>query len=327
MKRKYILNIPILLALLLLLNACEEEKYAIPTTKDALQNDVIKRSLGPNLVGQNIEFTYAMALPETRGKLESAQVEASIEGATGTYLENNSYSAGSNGADVGVKIGEPSVTEGKITKVTFSADTMAATLRYFYRIPEAARGQSVTFKFTANSSNGETVSYSMGPYNISKMDMKLDLAVKDGDAAYISIEDMAVYNAAAAEANAGKIDLVYLHRTTPTSFAHALVAPATDAQYRPGITLPAGVNRNTKINKVWALRDQQLARAQFGVFIDDLDFQQLNIADAPNFALNMRAESGIWVETADGKYRAYVYVNSINNTAKSAVISIKRFTL
>lgn len=327
MQNKYFINIFFLLAVLLLLNACKEEEYAIPTTKDALQNDVIKRTLGPNLVGLNIEFAYAMAIPKTRGKLVSAQVEASIEGAAGTYLENRSFYTNGSGQDVGVKIGEPSVTEGKITKVNFSTDTTASTLRYFYVVPEAARGQTVTFNFTANSSNGETVSYSMGPYTISKMDMKLDLTVRDGNASYISIEDMAVYNAADAAAKAGKIDLVYLHRTSPTSFAHALVSPAADKQYLPGITLPAGVNNSTKVSKTYGLRDQQLARLQYAIFIDDLDFQKLNIADAPNFAINMRAESGVWVETADGKYRAYIFVNSVNNTNKSAVISIKRYAL
>ncbi|WP_146894851.1 DUF4466 family protein [Adhaeribacter aerolatus] len=327
MQNKYFINITFLLAIILLLNACKEEEYAIPETKDALQNDVIKRTLGPNLVGQRIEFAYAMAVPRTRGKLVSAQVEASIEGATGTFLENRSFYTNGSGQDVGVKIGEPSATEGKITKVSFTTDTTAATLRYYYVIPEAARGQTVTFNFTANSSNGETVTYAMGPYQISKMDMKLDLAVRDGAASYISIADMAVYTAANAAANADKIDLVYLHRTTPASFAHSLVSPAADPQYLPGITLPAGVNKSTKVSKAFGLRDQQLARLQFGIFIDDLDFQELNLADAPNFAINMRAESGVWVETADGKYRAYIFVNSVNNTNKSAVISIKRFTL
>ncbi|MDB5260730.1 MAG: hypothetical protein JWQ14_11, partial [Adhaeribacter sp.] len=147
-------------------------------------------------------------------------------------------------------------------------------------------------------------------------------------ASYISIEDMAVYNASAAAANAGKIDLVYLYRPTPTAFAHALVAPATDAQYRPGITLPAGVNKNTKITKAWNLRDAQLEKDRASnVFIDDRDFQELNLDDAPNYAINMRAESGAWVETADGKYRAYIYVKSVNNTSKSAVICIKRYAL
>jgi hypothetical protein len=327
MQRKYFFNISVLLMVLLLLNACQDEEYTLPEAKTKFQNDVIKRNLGPNLVGLNMEFAYAMALPADKGKIVSAQVEASIDGAAGTYLENKSYYTNGSGVDVGIPVGGASVTEGKITRVDFTRDTSATTLRYYYVIPEAARGQSVTFKFSANSSNGETVSYSMGPYTIAKMDMKLDLAVKDADACYISIADMAVYKATEAAANAGKIDLVYLYRTTPAAFAHALVSPAADPQYLPGVTLPAGVNRSAKISKAWALRDQQLARLQFGVFIDDPDFKELNIADAPNFAINLKAESGVWVETTDGKYRAYIYVNSVDNTTKSARISIKRYAL
>ena len=328
MQRKYLLNISCLLSLLLGMMACQEEEYAIPAAKTNLHNDGIKRTLGPNLVGLDMEFAYAMALPASKGKLVSAQVEASIAGADGTYLENHSYYTNGSGVDVGVKIGEPSVVEGKITRVTFTEDTSAATLRYYYVIPEEARGKSVTFNFSATSSNGEKVSYAMGPYAIAKMDMALDLAVKDGDACYISIADMAVYKAADAAANAAKIDLVYLYRSIPNiSFAHALVSPAADPMYLPGVTLPAGVNRSTKVSKVWNLRDQHLARLQYGIFIDDLDFQQLDLSNAPNYAVNLKAEAGTWVETADGKYKAYIYLNKVDNTNKSAQISIKRYAL
>ncbi len=158
--------------------------------------------------------------------------------------------------------------------------------------------------------------------------MKRLITVTNATNAYISIEDMAVYNDAGAAANASKIDLVYLYRTYTTStFTHALVAPAADPQYLPDITLPAGVNRNTKIQRVFSLQDFDLAQLQFGIYIDDRDFQELDISNAPNFAVNLKAEAGVWVETADKKYRAYIYVNSINNGTKSAVISMKRYAL
>jgi hypothetical protein len=329
MQRTYFQYTSLLLSLLLLMTACqEEEKSIIPVAKTQLQNDVIKRTLGPNLVGLNIEFAYAMALAPSRGKLVSAQVEASIPGAGGTFLDNKTYSTNGSGQDVGIVVGQSPPTEGKITKLNFTKDTSATTLRYFYVIPEAARGQDVSFNFSATSSTGESVSYQMGPYKISKMDMKLDLNVTDGAASYLSIADMAVYTAAQAATMPDKIDLVYLYRSIPgITFNHSLVAPAANKEYLPGITLPAGVNRNVKLKKEWNLRDQHLARLQFGVYIDDLDFEKINLADSPNFGINMRAESGAWVETADGKYRAYIFVNAVNNTARSARISIKRYAL
>ena len=309
--------------------ACEKEKpFSLPTSKDVLQNDAIKRTQGPNIVGQTIEFAYAMAILPSKGKLVSAQVEASIAGASATYLENRSFYTAGNGADVGVPVGSPSVNKGNTTTVTFTKDTSAATLRYYYVIPEAARGKTVSFTFTAQSSNGETVTYKLGPYTIAKMDMVRLITVKDGGACFISISDTTAYTAATAAANAGKIDLVYLYRAMPTvTFTHALVSPAADTQYLPGVTLPAGVNRTIKMNKVFNLQDFNLARLQYGIYIDDLDFQQLNLSAAPNYAINLRAEAGVWVETADGKYRAYIYINSIDNANRSAVISIKRYTM
>lgn len=318
-----------LLALIAVAVGCKKEEYALPTPKDALQNDVIKRTQGPNIAGQQIEFAYAMAIPEARGSLSRATVEASIEGAAGTFLEHRSfYTNPVGGADVPVLVGDPSTTDHGTTTVNFTVDTFAATLRYFYVVPDEARGKTVSFKFTVTSSNGETATFNMGPYNVANMTMKRLINVSDNNLMYISLEDMRAYNAADAAANAAKIDLVYLYRTFPNSqFNHALVSPAAHADYLPGVTLPAGVNRDNMIRKVFNLQDFNLAQMQFGIYIDDLDFEKLDLTGSPNYAINLKGEAGIWVETADKKYRAYVYLNSANNTAKTAVISIKRYEL
>lgn len=314
------------LLIILFLTACQNKEYSIPEPVAELSNDCIKRTLGPNIPTLPIEFAYAMALPKTKGKLVSAQVEASIAGATGTYLEHRSFYTNSSGQDVPVIVASPSVNEDKFTRVTFTTDTNAATLRYFYRIPEEARGKTVSFTFSATSSDGKTVSYKMGPYNISKMDIKRTIALSNNNNSYISIEDMAVYNAATAATIPNKIDLVYLYRATPTTFTHAFVSPAADPIYLPGVILPSGVNRNTKIRKEFALQDRNLAQLQFGIYIDDRDFQEINLSDSPNYAIGLRVEAGLWVETMDGKYRAYIFINSINSNG-SAVISILRYTL
>jgi hypothetical protein len=308
--------------------ACKKNDYALPVPKDVLQNDCIKRTQGPNIVGQSIEFAYAMAILAEKGKLVSATVEASIDGAPGTWMENKSYYTNSGGIDIGIPVGNTFVTNKNVTTVTFNKDTNAATLRYYYVIPDAARGQSVSFTFSGESSNGETVSYKLGPYTIANMEMKKNITVSDGNLAYLSIADMTAYNATDAAAKAGTIDLVYLYRNLTTSaFNHALVSPAADPQYLPGITLPNGVNRSTNERKTFNLQDYNMAQLQYGIYIDDLDFQQLNMSNEPNFAINLKQEAGVWVETADHKYRAYIYFNTANNTTKSAVLSIKRYTL
>ncbi|MEX1238435.1 MAG: DUF4466 family protein [Cyclobacteriaceae bacterium] len=328
MKRKYFYNHSIwLLTCILLVSACKEDEYALPTLKPGLQNDAIKRTLGPNVAGLDIEFAYAMAIPDNEGRLTSARVEASIPGAVGTWLENNSYHTDGSGDDIPTQMGEPTSTSGAVSEMTFTRDTVASTLRYYYIIPDEARGQSVSFKFSATASNGQSVSFDMGPYKIAKMEMVRLLTAVNNAAAYISIADMTIYDAAGAAANPDKIDLVYLYRAAPASFAHALVSPAAEAQYLPGVTLPAGVNKSTRVRKAWAIKDFHLAQTEVGVYIDDLDFERLDVSTSPNFAINMKAESGAWVETADGQYRAYIYVNSVNNGGQSMTISMKRYSM
>lgn len=329
-RTKYIGYTSLLVAALSLFTAsCKKDTYALPVPSDKLQNQAIKRTLGPNIVGQQIEFAYAMAILPTKGKLVACVAEASIAGAPGTYMENRSFYTAQNGADVGVPVGSPSVTTGTTTTVTYNYDTSAATLRYYYVIPEAARGKTVTIKFTATSSNGESISTTMGPYTISKMDMKLNMKVSDNNLMYISIGDSTVYNAADAAAHAGSIDLVYLYRNLTTrAFNHALVAPAADPQYLPGVTLPTGVNNSAKLLKTFNLQDHNLApNLQYGgIFIDDVDFQKLDLTGYPNYAINLKQDAGVLVETADGKYRAYIFFNAVTTTG-TATISMKRYAL
>lgn len=309
------------------LTSCEKDEYKIPDPVSALSNDCIKRTLGPNISSLPIEFVYAMAIPKDKGKLAFAEVKASIPGAPGTYLEHRSYYTASNGADVPVTVGTPSVTDGASTKMNFTLDTNAAALRYYYIVPSEARGKQVKFTFSVTASDGSTAYYEMGPYDVSNMEIKRTIAVSNNNMAYLSIADMTSYNAAAAAANASKIDLVYLYRTTPSSFSHGLVAPGADAfLYLPGITLPAGVNNATKLIKVFNLQDRNLAQLQFGIYVDDVDMQKVDFSTAPNHATGLKAENGVWVETADKKYRAYIFLNSVNANG-SAVVSMLRYEM
>jgi hypothetical protein len=167
------------------------------------------------------------------------------------------------------------------------------------------------------------------------MDMKLDITLTSANR-YISIEDMTVYNATEAAAHPEKIDLVYLfqnYNTQGVLFLHSFVAPAAGSQYLPTITLPAGVNRETKIRK-GGPKDAHLARLhlkpvsenQPEVYIDDRDLMEINLSNMPDYALNLLPDDGLWVETQDGKYKAYIYVNSTRNIT-GAVISMKRYTM
>lgn len=333
MKRNnYILGLLFLFILSIGFTACDKEEMSI-----ALNNKCIKRSLGPNIWGQQIEFAYAIAIPPEMGKLVSAQVEASIAGAAGTWLEHRSYHTKLDGIDTAIVVANPCVNTDNITKVEFSVDTCAATLRYYYVIPKEAKGKTVSFTFSAVASNGEQVSIKMGEYKIAAMDMKLDLNLTSANC-YISIEDMAVYNATAAAAIPDKIDLVFLFRdftADSVRFDHAFVAPAADAtKYLPGITLPEGVNRNTKIRAV-GIKDAHLARlnlkdpaeVQPSIYLDDMDLRDIDMTNMPNWTLDIISNDGIFVETQDGKYKAYIFANQMRTGRGQGTISIKRYTV
>lgn len=321
MKRQYY-SLLLLIGLAFCMASCGDDDYEIPGAKTNLQNDCIKRTLGPNLVGGKIEFAYAMALGKEHGNLVSARVEASIAGSSDTYLEHRSFYTGGDGNDVGVTVGSPSATNGKTTEVTFVKDTCASTLRYYYVIPEEARGQNVNFTFSAKDSNGKTVSYKMGPYSISAMDMKLDMVMKNNS--YFSITDMAVYDNLNA-ADATKIDIIYLYRKMANvNYLHSLVAPGADKEYLPDVTLPGGASNNTPLLRKYGAIDQHLARDQYGVFIDDLDFRKIDLKNAPGFIINMKKDGGVWTESADGTYRAFIYVNAVNDDKEEMTISVKR---
>ena len=185
MKLKYYYFV--LLSFALTLVACDDDPVLLKDPVSALSNDCIKRSLpvAPNIVGNEIEFAYAMAIPNELGKLSSAQVVSSIAGATGTYFDPNSYYTNSSGQDIPVKVCSDSQTNGTTTVIDFTVDTCAATLRYYYIIPEEARGKDVQFSFSVKASNGQVAEYKLGPYKISKMDMAKNLSVTN-DKCYLS---------------------------------------------------------------------------------------------------------------------------------------------
>ncbi|MFA6727517.1 MAG: DUF4466 family protein [Prevotella sp.] len=332
MKRKLI-YMTALLSFCFLLGSCDEEAVLIGDSVTALSNDCIKRSLAiaPNIVGEEIEFAYAMALPEEMGKLTSAQVVATIAGATGTYFDPNSYYTNASGQDVPVLVASESQTDGTKTSISFTADTCAATLRFYYIIPEEARDKEVSFTFSVKASNGQSAEYKMGPYKISRMDMKKNISLVSGDKCYLSFQNdneaVTVYSAvdlAADPSLASKVDVVYAYNSN-ADLSHAFYTVDAPEAYRPGVIFPSGFANQTKMIKEYGLRDRQLSNLQYSHFIDDLDFKELSMDGAVNYILILKEESGAWIETKDAKYRAFAYVNKA--TASGMTISVKRYKM
>lgn len=298
----------------------------------SLRNDLLKKTTGPAVIGDRIEFAYAIAT--TEGDLKNVRVEASVPGGTGTGFSRSSWYTNRNtGVDQPVLTASDTVTTGAVSTASIiDVTNKAVTLRYYYYPTADAQGKDVTFRFSGTSSTGQEVSVQSPAYRISRMDMKRSLLLADGAKAYVSIADMAVYTKAEVEQNnlAGKIDFVYLYRPTISTYAfgHALVSPS-NADYLKDVTLPTGLAKlRTAIDKRVDVKDAQLrGTVGFDVYIDDIDLQQTTFTNAADYAYGLAADQGAFVKTADGAYTAYVYVNAVNNTAKTTTISIKRLKL
>mgnify|MGYP001086790579 CR=1 FL=1 len=307
--------------------SCEKDE-----TQTSFKNDFIKQSVEPAIVGQKLEFKYALGT--LVGKLKSASVEASIEGFAGTGFSRHSiYTDRGTGIDKNVLTVKDSITNGSVSTVQL-VDTNAVTLRYYYVIPEAARGKKIYFEFSGINTSGNKVSIRTPEYNISKMDMKRSILLKDGGACYFSIADMTAYTKEQVDAQnlSGKIDFVYLYKTTMGNsggtFGHSIVSLA-NGNYLTSLSIPNSWTKlATKMEKrIDNMKDGQLKGAPPTVFIDDIDLESPQFNNASDYALTLSADQGALVQTQDKNFTSYVYVNKVDNGKREMTISLKRLKI
>jgi len=303
---KYILS-PLLVASML---ACTEE------TEPLLRDDYLMKTYGPAIVGEPMEFAYALGAME--GVLASATAEVNIAGAEGTGFDPNSYHVDARGNDVGVPVADVS-TEGNLSSATFTADTVVATLRYTYIVPEEARGQDISVTFSAESTTGQTVSTTIPEFTISNMTMERDIVLSDQDVCYFSVANMQGYTEAEVIANGleDKIDLIYIYDALNPEgykYGHALVSPGANERYFNELNVPASFRiNNTLIEKQAYLWDNHFTGEVPAVYVDDIDLETYDLTGAADFILGITRRNSAFMETADGIYRAYIYVNEAQN--------------
>jgi len=328
-----------------------------------LKNDLIKKTTAPAIVGEKIEFAYAMGAQD--GKLYQAEAFASIAGGVNTGFEFYSWFTNNTkgnittngvsykpGDDIPLKTVKEVRTDGNVSIATMEdkidemymkpsvpfgtsfVDMIAATVRYAYIVPEEARGKELSFEFSSESTSGARASYRTPSYKVSKMDMKRLISMENEVACYFSIEDMAAYTKAEVIAQnlANKIDFIYIYQEKVDGFTykHSFVSPTTESKYVPIANIvPAGSSNKTLMEKRANVRDAQLKGSIPDVYIDDIDFEKLDLSHAMDYALNFSKDDGAFMITGDGKYAAYVYVNSLADASKNIplTVSIKRYPL
>lgn len=325
----------------------------------SVKNDMIKKTTSPAIVGEKIEFAYAMGT--TEGRITTAEATASYAGGEGTGFELYSYFTArqttvidgvtyGGGDDVPIRTVREASTDGATSTAemmetvdahyinptiaygTQQTDLIAATLRYNWVVPEEARGKTFHITFTATSSNGQKVTYRTPDYTVSKMDMKRLIGMSNGGACYFSIADMTAYTRAEVEAQglASKIDFIYNYQSDlgGYDYGHAFVSPATDPQFIaiPDI-VPSGATNNTPMEQRAQVHDAQLKGDNPAVYVDDIDFETLDLTGAMNYVLDLQKDDSAFMTTADGRYAAYIYVNSVDDGNGAITVSIKRYPL
>ncbi len=319
-----------LFATTVLTQSCKKEDEE----SGSLTNQFLKRTTAPLIVGEKIEFAYAMGT--TNGKLNSAQAVVNIPGAAGTIWEIVTHRT-VNALDITKVVGSNSLTNGGTSTVTI-LDTNATTLRYFYVIPEAARGKDINIQFSSTNKAGETATTNTPNYRISNMDMKRLIPVvgTPTGARFFSIADMKAYTQDEVDAGnlSSKIDFVYAYAATITptttayNYGHSLVSPSEATYFPAGFSITSTwTKRSTSMERKLGntFYDGQLkGDVNNSIFVDDIDLIQQEFNGSAKFALTLLADASVFMKTADGKYTAIIYVNSINNAASSAVLSMKR---
>lgn len=317
---KYIIIPAILIGLL---SSCSEE-----VNDSSLQDDFLLKTLGPAIAGETMEFAYAMGTLE--GTLVSATATANFEGGEGTGFDPHSYHTDSRGNDVGVLVATVN-TEGSTSTADFDVDTVASTLRYTYVVPEEAKGQPFSITFEAESSTGETVTTKTPEYRVSEMDMVKEIVMTNDDVCYFSLETMQAYTEAevVSEGMTENIDLIYIYDpVTPEGYiyGHSLVSPGSEEQYLNGRTVPSSFTKNrTKIEKLVFLRDMHFTGEVPAQFVDDIDLENLDLSQATDFVLGINSMNSVFVESEDGRYRAYIYFNEARS--RTLTFGIKRMEM
>lgn len=326
---KKIFVISFFCSVLMSLFSCSDDENS------TLQNDLIKRTVSPLIVGEKIEFAYAAGCPD--GKLKMLRVEASTPGAEGTNFEPYAWRT-ENGTDISTVVATDCLTDGRVSSAKI-IDSQATTLRFYYVIPEELRGKEVSFVFSSVAENGAEATYKTPSYKVSSMDMKklISLSGDDNGARYFSIEDMKAYTLDEVKTGnlSAKIDFIYAYAAKKTvngnsfDYKHAFFSPSAEAYYPDNFTLPAGWDKKkTLMDKKLYVWDGQLKDDKNNsIFVDDLDLKAQTFENSSEYVLDLRAEGSVFMKSSDGKYVAYIYINKLDNNKKTAVMGIKRLSI
>ena len=309
----------------------------------------LKKSYGPIIVGQQVDFSFSIASNDG-SSLKNFDITATHAGKTGTTADTKCYWTLLDGKTYYKEMLTGITTSGNLTsgavidgvvweKGTVSGySSQAVTIRYSYIVPEEARGKNLQFSVKYTTVDGSVQSYSTLNYPVEKMDMVTDIVLNDpsGNTGknYYSISDLKAYTKAEVETQnkSGAIDFVYRYSTSAIStpgggsitLSSCISAPSGTV-YLNTSYIPATWTKNATLIEPRKWDDMQLKGNTPNSYITDLDLEGTSLNGNTFGEYGLKKDFSLVMQTADGKYRAFVYLKNVGTA--TVTIGIKRIAL
>lgn len=323
--------------------------FSCEKNEDAGLITYIKKTYGPLIVSHQVDFSFAMASNDG-SSLKNFEISATYAGKTGTTVDTKSYWTLLDGKTYSKEMLTGITTSGNVTSgsvidgIIWEAGAVsgysskAVTVRYTYIVPEEARGKNVRFNIKYTTVNGSVQSYATEDYPVEKLEMVRDIVLNDpaGNTGrnYFSISELKAYTKAEVDAQnkSSVIDFVYRYNTsaltTPGGSSITLgtcIAAPSQGVYLNTSYVPAAWTKNATLIEARKWDDMQLKGNTPNSYVTDMDILSTKFNGNTFGEYGMKVDFSLVMQTADGKYRAFVYLKTVG--ANTLTIGIKRLEI
>ena len=340
--RKYLAAIAVLL-ICCVFSSCEKDEYELVK--------YYQLTPGPIITGDAVVFKFAIASND-ESSLNTWEITASYAGQAGTVVDDKVYWTTRDGVThdmvmlSGITSSGNKISGSVIDGVEWGVgndpgySSKAVTITYTYIVPAEAKGNKLKFDVRYTTRQGSVQSYSTAEYDVSTLDMVKTVVLADPadgtGSRYFSVADMTSYTLAEVEAQnkSAAIDFVYRYNNvamvssggTSVTLNHSVSTPShnffLDANYGP-----ANWTKNASLIEKRKWNDMHLKQAPPSEYVTDKDLKTVTMTGNSTAVYGLAANFGFVVETADGNYRAFVYVRAVNNGGRTMTIGVKRLEI
>lgn len=328
-----LINLSLLLLFAISVCSCSNddlEKYGQDLTLEGFNVDMRNNSFPPYIVGEELNLSFA-AGSSSNGNLKDLQVKTNIAGASGTLLEKTGiyYNWNLGKDDTYTVFSE--VKQNENDWLGTYVDTIAATAKFRYVIPNEAKGKKVEIIFNAGCAGGRaTKTFDCQVSNIElKRNIPIVAANEDGSGrAFFSLSKMQAFSLSEVQSQNmyGEIDFVFVYDNVGPAASwklnYAILAPSCEYMSSKLLGESWGRKNDTDIEiKNW--EDYHLQGSGRMNFVDDLDFQKAQFVTDTKMCININNDTRALVKTENGEWIGLIWFKNVSKT--NAFLNVKRY--